>query len=320
MIPRRHWNTSGMKDWVDFRAVKQAVSLEAVLRHYQVSGLNRYRDQLQGCCPIHRGKRDDSFRAHRTKNAFHCFACQASGNVLDFVAAMENCSIREAALRLQQWFGVSAPAGSAEARPGPGAALATESVRNEQLVRGKECNPPLPFALRGVEYSHPYLVERGIDPATAVAFGVGFYAAPGLPCARWQAAQIQIPRRFPQSAGAFQPGPRSGHQQQDRDPGRGVFRLPAGSSSGVPVGSSTDGIFSFGEAGESLAAAFRTSASDARWGCGRSRRQSSHRGQIVSAMLSGNSLGARRRPAGCSVSWGPSQVAGPDVRDRKSVV
>jgi len=94
--------------WVDFSAVKQAVSLEAVLRHYQIPGLRRHRDQLQGCCPIHRGRRDDSFRAHLTKNIFQCFACQARGTVLDFVAAMEQCSIREAALRLQQWFGVCA--------------------------------------------------------------------------------------------------------------------------------------------------------------------------------------------------------------------
>ena len=54
----------------DFSAVKRTVSLEAVLRHYQIPGLRRHRDQLQGCCPIHRGQRDDSFRAHLTKNIF----------------------------------------------------------------------------------------------------------------------------------------------------------------------------------------------------------------------------------------------------------
>ena len=57
-----------MKGWVDFRAVKQAVTMEAVLRHYQVTGVRRHREQLQGPCPIHRGKRDDSFRASLSKN------------------------------------------------------------------------------------------------------------------------------------------------------------------------------------------------------------------------------------------------------------
>lgn len=163
-----------MPDWVDFAAVKQAVSLEAVLDHYQVPGLRRRRDQLQGCCPIHRGKREDSFRASLSKNVFHCFACQVRGNVLDFVAAMEPCSIRQAALRLQQWFLVGALHQSA-VPPAPA------SAPNRELVREKEgCNPPLRFALTGVDPAHPYLAERGIDRDTAIAFGVGFYAEPGL--------------------------------------------------------------------------------------------------------------------------------------------
>jgi DNA primase len=108
---------------------------------------------------------------------FHCFACQASGNVLDFVAAMERCSIREAALRLQQSFGV-------------GAAGAME-WQNRELVRKEEgINPPLPFALRGVEGNHPYLAEREIGPATVAAFGVGFYSGPGL-----MSGRIVIPIR-----------------------------------------------------------------------------------------------------------------------------
>jgi DNA primase len=170
--------------WVDFSAVKRGVSLEAVLRHYQIPGLRRHRDQLQGRCPIHRGHRDDSFRAHLTNNIFHCFACQARGNVLDFVAAMEQCSIREAALRLQQWFGMSAAG-----RLYP----AAEDRQNQKLVRKEEgSNPPLRFALTGVETDHPYLAQRGIDPATAAEFGVGFYPGPGL-----MSGCIVIPIRNP---------------------------------------------------------------------------------------------------------------------------
>jgi len=165
-----------MKGWADFRAVKQAVSLEMVLRHYEVLGLRRRRDQLAGRCPIHHGQREDSFRASLGKNAFHCFACQASGNVLDFVAAMEKCSIREAALRLQKWFAGSMPIASME-RP----QLALPEAQAGQLVRKEEgFNLPLRFALRGVDPAHPYLAQRGIDYATAVEFGVGFYAGPGL--------------------------------------------------------------------------------------------------------------------------------------------
>ena len=132
-----------MGEWVEFDAVKQAVSLEAVLHHYQVPGLRRRRDQLEGRCPIHRGARDDSFRASLNKNVFHCFSCQAKGNVLDFVAAMEKCSVREAACRLQRWFGV----GTSSPMP--------RGERKAELVREKEgCNPPLRFVLRGVVSGH----------------------------------------------------------------------------------------------------------------------------------------------------------------------
>jgi DNA primase len=177
MSLHRQRKAGGNQDWVDFAAVKRAVSLEAVLRYYQVPGLRRHHAQLQGCCPIHRGQRDDSFRVHLAKNAFQCFACQARGNVLDFVAAMEKCSLREAALRLQQWFGVSAPSGS----PGVWPRAAAAGRQPAELVRKKEeGNAPLRFALTGVEPDHPYLAQRGIDAATAVEFGLGLYSGPGL--------------------------------------------------------------------------------------------------------------------------------------------
>lgn len=163
--------------WIDFPAVKGAVSLEAVLNHYQLPGLRRpRRQQVAGRCPIHWGRREDSFRAHLAKNVFHCFACQAGGNVLDFVAAMEKCSIREAALKLQDWFALSGHCGG-----GTGSDAAGGREWKVELVREQEgWNPPLGFALTGLDFRHPYLQQRGIDPATALGFGVGFYARAGL--------------------------------------------------------------------------------------------------------------------------------------------
>lgn len=198
-----------MTRWADFAAVKQAVSLEAVLRHYQIPGLRRHRDQIQGCCPIHRGERDDSFRAHLTKNVFQCFACQVRGNVLDFVAAMEQCSIREASLRLQQWFGV----GASGRRLHPAAAASQKG----ELVRKEEgSNLPLRFALTGVESNHPYLAQRGIDPTTAGEFGVGFYRGPGL-----MSGRIVIPiRNLHGQLVAY-----AGRALDDRLP---KYKLPAG--------------------------------------------------------------------------------------------
>lgn len=157
-----------MREWVDFAALKRAVSLETVLRHYQVERLRRRRNRMEGRCPIHRGQRDDSFRVNLDKNLFHCFSCQAGGSVLDFVAGMERCSIRDAALRLQRWFG-------------PGVPNLAVTPASAQLVRKKEMfNPPLRFTLTHVDPAHSYLAGRGIDRVTAVEFGVGFYARRGL--------------------------------------------------------------------------------------------------------------------------------------------
>lgn len=148
--------------------------MEAILRYYQVPNLRRRHDQLQGRCPIHRGERDDSFRASLSKNVFQCFACQAHGNVLDFAVAMEGCSVREAAFQIQEWFGI-------DGRRRLSGTLPCSAAIERQLVRKKEgVNCPLRFVLTGVNHTHPYLAQRGVDRATAVEFGIGFYSRPGL--------------------------------------------------------------------------------------------------------------------------------------------
>lgn len=163
--------------WVDFAAVKQAVSLETVLGRYAVAVHRTHRHQVAGCCPIHGGQREDSFRVDLAQGVFHCFACQAGGNVLDLVAAMEKCSIWEAARRLQRWYALpEGPVPRAQER-------AAKLVREEESKRAREeeqRNVPLRFTLRGVDPYHPYLRQRGIDPATAIEFGVGFYGSAGL--------------------------------------------------------------------------------------------------------------------------------------------
>ena len=166
-----------MGTWVDFQAIKQAVGLGQVLYHYGIK-LKRTGKELHGRCPIHQGKGDESFRANTEKNAFQCFSCQAKGNVLDFVAAMEKCSVRDAGLKLQGWFGLHAGKGPQSSVPNPagaGSQLAREETAGERV----EANKPLGFELHGVDATHLYLVGRGIGKETAQHFGVGFFAGKG---------------------------------------------------------------------------------------------------------------------------------------------
>lgn len=159
-----------MGEWVSFTEIKQRVGLERVLRSYRVDWLRRSGPrQYRGRCPIHQGQGVEAFHANLERGIFHCFACGAGGNVLDFVAAMEGCSVREAALRLQ-----------ADHSLGHRNTLAAVGTEGRKLVTKKrEVNPPLNFSLP-LDAMHPYLGERGIDRATANYFGVGYSHGRGL--------------------------------------------------------------------------------------------------------------------------------------------
>jgi DNA primase len=147
----------------DFKSIKCSVTMESVLRHYQVQLRRSGKDQYRGCCPIHRGGGHDAFHVNSARNIFHCFACGAGGTVLDFVAAMEDCSLFEAAQRLQAMTSSSTP-------------LSLTPNGKELVTERRKVSSPLKFKLTGIDYSHPYLAERGISKKTAIEFGVGFYA------------------------------------------------------------------------------------------------------------------------------------------------
>ena len=53
-------------------------------------------------CPFH----DDKNPSMKVDRRFHCFGCQADGDVIDFVSRLENVSPREAALMLAQEFSI----------------------------------------------------------------------------------------------------------------------------------------------------------------------------------------------------------------------
>lgn len=118
-------------EWVDFKKVKQGVDMQMVLDHYCIKGLVKSGDELRGRCPVHRGsERSKNFTVNVLKNAFKCFSgvCGARGNVLDLVAAMEECSVRDAALKLQEWFKIG-ESETASPEHGEGAGEATEISR-----------------------------------------------------------------------------------------------------------------------------------------------------------------------------------------------
>ena len=74
-----------------FEAVKQSVTTRQAAEHY---GIRVGRNGM--CvCPFH----DDKNPSMKVDRRFHCFGCQADGDVIDFVSRLENVSPKEAADR-----------------------------------------------------------------------------------------------------------------------------------------------------------------------------------------------------------------------------
>lgn len=192
------------KDWVSFDEIKKTVTLEMVLNRYGLQLRRAGEAVLRGKCPLpsHSSEESkESFIATLNKGTSGAWSCHSTscaaarggrkgGNVLDFVAAMERCPIREAAIKLQSWF-LAPAAGLQHAPTGNGGAGKTgEGEGRAELVserkngagetaEGNEPNKPLSFALKSVDPAHAYLTERGITEETARMFGVGFFSGKG---------------------------------------------------------------------------------------------------------------------------------------------
>jgi DNA primase len=164
-------------EWVDFKNVKAKVSMETVLAHYDVRLRRVGVDEFRGQCPLptHTSARsNDSFSVSFTRNVWSCqsASCIAArsgrvgGNVFDFVAGMERCAIREAALHLdrsltENLLPVATPGYN---KPAP---FASE-------------NRPLSFTLRNIDHQHSYVISRGLSVQIARYFDVGYYDGNGF--------------------------------------------------------------------------------------------------------------------------------------------
>jgi len=198
---------------VDFEAIKGKVSMETVLGHYGVHLRPVGRDTFRGRCPLptHSSRHSNhSFSVSLSQNVWCCqsASCIAArsgrvgGNVFDFVAEMERCSIREAALRLEWRLRENR---LRPAPPGP----ANPAVQLEE-------NEPLSFVLRNVDHRHPYLRLRGLDEETARYFGVGYYEGGGFLRGR-----VVIPIHN-------EHGQLVAYSGRSTDGGKPKYRLPAG--------------------------------------------------------------------------------------------
>ncbi|MDB5324511.1 MAG: primase [Phycisphaerales bacterium] len=197
--------------WIDFRALREKVSLLDVLRHYGVEVKIRG-DQATGLCPLPRhpprtdGRpRTASLSVNLARNIFKCFGCQARGNTIDYVCYSEGLDpadpqhVRQAAMKMTGWFDVSADGPiDRPATPIAKPRCVNTTASRVGQAKGEDArplqqhlnpptepnqeesdvlvNPPLGFTLQDLDPSHPYLASRGFTPETLEHFGLGYCA------------------------------------------------------------------------------------------------------------------------------------------------
>ena len=101
--------TSATRPKVDFKYLREQVTMEQVLQHLGLPTNLRGRGRpRRGPCPVHShpGAAERTFSVHLGKNVFQCFhaECAVKGNVLDLWAAIHRLSLYDAALHLAETF------------------------------------------------------------------------------------------------------------------------------------------------------------------------------------------------------------------------
>ncbi len=120
------------------------------------------------CCPFH-GEKTPSFSVSSTKQFYHCFGCQKSGNAVGFLMDYDHMEFVEAIEHLAQSLGLEVPyeQGSAPARP------RAEGI-DAMVELLERCAGHYRAELKKNALAVEYLKGRGISGRTAQAFGLGY--------------------------------------------------------------------------------------------------------------------------------------------------
>ncbi|MBI3549379.1 MAG: DNA primase [Elusimicrobia bacterium] len=154
-------------------AIRQRVDIAELVREF-VPDLKRAGRNFKARCPFHNEK-TPSFHVNSERQIFHCFGCQAGGDIFKFLMTMESLGFVEAVEKLG-------------ARAGVQVAPATEemSARDREFLRMREA---LAFAQEfyaqvlarspEADVARRYLDKRKLGADARTAFGIGHSLADG---------------------------------------------------------------------------------------------------------------------------------------------
>ncbi len=152
------------------QTVKQQADIVKVIESYirlRKAGAQNY----SGLCPFHKEK-SPSFSVHAVRQFYHCFGCQASGDVFSFVGKIENVGFPEAVRIVAQKCGIplpkrefSSPEEAAGAR-----------MRAKLLELHETATAWFEEQLRSPEgaLAREYLAGRGLTPEGIKTFRIGY--------------------------------------------------------------------------------------------------------------------------------------------------
>ncbi len=149
------------------QTVKARIDIADVVRRYV--DLRNVGGRLVGVCPFHQETKG-SFNVHPDKGFFHCFGCQASGDVIDFYCRINGLEFRDALEQLADEAGVQLDS----FRPDP---RADEKRRRKQACLEMHSLAEA-FYRRNLaapmgEKARAYLDRRRMSPEIVEAFGLG---------------------------------------------------------------------------------------------------------------------------------------------------
>ena len=156
----------------DFDAIKRTTDIVRVIEGYGIVLKKTGQDHV-GLCPFHEDKKP-SLHVTASKGLWHCMACGAAGNAIQFVAKKEGIADREAALKLLGAL--------------PGVTMASELSSNKKqkpapvvindATRGKLLARVASFYARTLNKDRAgldYLKSRRLDdPSALEVFGIGY--------------------------------------------------------------------------------------------------------------------------------------------------
>lgn len=166
-----------MGKFIDYAALKAAVSIEEVAEWLQLPLKKMGNGQLRGCCPMCEGTNDRAFVITPGKGLYNAFCGCGGGDSISLAAHVLRIGTRDAAQQIASHFKF----GNSEPSSPPGGQNSTPVTPQKRQQQGAAPPDDLAAKLAKVrerlQFEHEAIQALGLTPEVARAFDVGYCAS-----------------------------------------------------------------------------------------------------------------------------------------------